>query len=146
MERINWGWRLGFVYSGFVVFMLFMVYRSTQMKTELVSANYYDEELKYQEHIDAVNRTAHLSAPLAMEVAHGALQLTFPQEVANAHVTAELHWYSPSHQSDDRTMKLTYPEQKEVALSDIKKGRYEVKVDWFAKGRHYYNEKEVTIN
>ena len=51
-SKFNWGWKIAILYGGFVCFMLVMVFIASNQKVELVTTNYYEEELKYQSHID----------------------------------------------------------------------------------------------
>lgn len=60
MKKLNWGWRISILYSGFVVFMLFMVFKTTTVKDDLVTPDYYAKELEYQQHIDKQERANQL--------------------------------------------------------------------------------------
>mgnify|MGYP003351831803 CR=1 FL=1 len=57
MKNINWGWRIVMLYGGFVVLILFLVYKTTTVKDDLVTPDYYAKELKYQEQLDKQKRT-----------------------------------------------------------------------------------------
>ena len=45
---INWGWRIVILYSGFVLLILFLVYKTTTVNDDLVTTDYYAKELKFQ--------------------------------------------------------------------------------------------------
>ena len=66
--KLNWGYKILIVYLMFAAGMLTMVYLTTQENRDLVSDNYYEEELAYQEIIDQSSRTAKLSAAVEVEL------------------------------------------------------------------------------
>jgi hypothetical protein len=61
--------------------MLLMVWRSTQLKTELVTEDYYGEELRYQEQLDRMNRSNKLKNPLSWTVTGKSVELDFPDDL-----------------------------------------------------------------
>ncbi|MBK7148695.1 MAG: FixH family protein [Bacteroidetes bacterium] len=147
IKKLNWGWRIAGVYLSFVVFIIYMVYRSVNMKTELVTADYYAEELNYQEHINKLNLTQKLSEQLAITVQDEKLTLSFPKEVAGQSIKADIYFYCPSNSKNDyRTSCRTAAGICEVNTTEVKKGGYKVKVNWSAAGADYYNENFININ
>src|SRR5581483_2940951 len=103
-RKFHWGWGIGVFYSAFVVFMLFMVWRSTQMKTDLVTADYYGKELKYQEQLDKMKRSNSLGEPLRWLVKRNAVTLDFPQSVKDKKVEAAILFYRPDNSLRDFTV------------------------------------------
>ncbi len=53
---MNWGVGIAIVYILFVLGMLTLVFKSRSQKIDLVTENYYQQELAYQEEIDAKQR------------------------------------------------------------------------------------------
>ena len=49
---ISWGNKIFILYTTFAISMIVLVYKCCQTNYDLVSANYYDEELAYQQLID----------------------------------------------------------------------------------------------
>jgi hypothetical protein len=147
IKKINWGWRIAGVYLSFVAFIIYMVYRSVNMKTELVTTDYYAEELNYQVHINKLNLTQKLSEQLAITVTEQSVKLSFPKEVASESISAEIYFYCPSNSKNDyRTTCNTSSGICEINTKEIKKGGYKVKVSWSASGADYYNENFININ
>ena len=62
--KISWGHKILFAYLAFVAGIMFLVFKASQEDYDLVTANYYEAELKYQDIIDQKENTARLSAPL----------------------------------------------------------------------------------
>lgn len=146
LQKINWGWRIAIVYSGFVVLMLFMVYQSTQMKAELVTPDYYAEELQYQTHIDKVNRTSKLGTALQWKVNDGNIQFTFPDEVKASAIAASVYFYCPSDSKRDATINVQAMNGvAQLSTQQLTHGTYQMKVEWRAAGSDYFNEGTISI-
>ena len=50
--KLNWGHYIVIGFIGFVILILFMVFRSYQHNNDLVSEDYYAEEIAFQDVID----------------------------------------------------------------------------------------------
>jgi hypothetical protein len=50
--KLSWGYKIMFVYIAFVAGMGFLVFKASSQKFDLVTKDYYDQELKYQQVID----------------------------------------------------------------------------------------------
>ncbi len=147
MIQLNWGWRIAIVYTSFVVLILYMVYRSVQMSTELVTPNYYAEELDYQSHIDKVNRTTQLSTELQWKVNDRKLDFSFPAELTTQKISAEVFFYCPSDSKKDVTLHCEAANGiAELNVTQLQQGVYQMKVEWKADNTTYYNEGTITLN
>ena len=58
---MNWGYKILLVYVVFVAGIMFLVFKSSSQKMDLVTTDYYAKELKYQQKIDAMNKVQKLS-------------------------------------------------------------------------------------
>ena len=54
--KINWGTKIVILYSSFVIMMLGMVFFAVNQEFHLVTDNYYEEELLFQEQINQKRR------------------------------------------------------------------------------------------
>lgn len=143
---MNWGYKILFVYLAFVAGIVVMVFKSSSQKVDLVTADYYAKELKYQDRIDAVKRAGTLSALLQYEIVNNKMVISFPKEFANSKISVNVLLYCPS---DDRKdlQKDIVTTNGTVAL-DIpaaNKGAYELQVNWTADDKAYYFENRLTL-
>ena len=76
---MNWGYKILIVYAVFVTGIVFMVYKSSNEKMDLVTADYYGKELKFQQQIDETKRTDALSEEVRYEVKNNRLLIYFPK-------------------------------------------------------------------
>jgi nitrogen fixation protein FixH len=142
--KISWGYKILFVYLAFVIGILFMVYKASREKFDLVTPDYYDAELKFQNVIDDKQRTAELSAPPKITHSVNAVSIQLPDEFLNKDVKGELFLYRPSDASKD--VKRSFNTNKsfvEIPLDKELSGAYEIKLSWKASGKTFYNEQRI---
>ena len=142
--KISWGHKILFVYLGFVIGIMVLVFLANQQKFDLVTPNYYDAELKFQNVIDQKQRVTELSAPPKIAHSVNSVSIQLPEEFLNKNVTGELYLYRPSDDSKD--LKTNFETTKsfvEVSLKNNLSGAYEVKLSWQADGKTYYNEQRI---
>ncbi len=146
-SSFNWGWRIASFYIAFVAFMLFMVFKTTTVKDDLVAKDYYALELKFQEQIDKQNRANQLSEPVQWEVKQNEISIAFPKEVRGSDVKAKVVFYNPSDAKKDVSIEAVSDKDGVVALdkSQLQNGVYQMKIDWTAGGVNYYNEGTVRV-
>ena len=147
-KKFNWGWGLAIFYSAFVVFMLIMVWQSTQMKTELVTADYYGKELKFQEQLDKMKRANGLSDSISWTVNSKQVLLSFPKEVKDKNVKAQILFYRPDNSNRDFSVNCQPDSTGNclVASEKFHHGVYKMQIDWTAGKESYYSEGVININ
>lgn len=141
---MNWGYKILFVYLLFVLGILFMVFKSSTEKTDLVSTDYYEKELKYQQTIDETKRAGALSEPVKVEIQEGKLKILFPKDFAGKKLEGEVFLYCPSDK--DKDSKQHFSVQDSVLLMPVPavaKRLYELHLTWQAEGVTYYFEKKI---
>jgi hypothetical protein len=134
----NWGTRIFLTYSLFVVFMLGMVYLCTRQHYDLVTPDYYAQELKYQEVIDGLNNVQALGRQVAVTKTENLVTVTIPHE--NIDGKGEVKFYRPDNASLDMVLALNGSNQVMVPVSKFKTGVYKIKTSWMHAGKRYYDE------
>ncbi len=64
--KFNWGYKIVLVYSVFVAGILYLVVQSSRQQMDLVTDDYYAQEIRYQEKIDQSKRASALSEPIRL--------------------------------------------------------------------------------
>lgn len=142
--KISWGHKILIVYLGFVAGILFLVYKANQEKFDLVTPNYYDAELKFQNVINEKQRVAELSAPPKISHSVNSISIQLPDEFLNKEVKGELYLYRPSDASKDaRKNFITNKSFVEIKLEKDLSGAYEIKLSWQVDGKTYYHEQRI---
>lgn len=144
--KFNWGTRIALFYLVFVAGMMYLVVRSSQQSIELVTDDYYAQEIKYQERIDQENRTSSLSAQPEIRFSQNLISIELPAEFKNVQVKGTVLLYCPSLAANDQTMSF---ETKDCTISmsvpEKNNGQHEVQVSWEANEQTYYAVKKIFI-
>lgn len=97
----NWGTGIFVTYTVFVIIVVIHVIFFMNQKVELVTDNYYEKELKYQEQIDKINNTNSLKDELKLEQDAKSIRLLFPGLYTNGILKGEIYFYKPSDSGKD---------------------------------------------
>ena len=75
---MSWGKGIILVFVVFVLGIGVLVYRSMTKNIDLVTTNYYEKELKYQDQIDKINNTNSLKENIKIEYNGNVILITYP--------------------------------------------------------------------
>lgn len=144
---MNWGTKITIVYSAFVALIVSMVFISSNHKSELVAKDYYAQELKYQEKIDAVENEKKLQTSIDYKIENDSLILSFPLENVNSDFSGELFFYCPSDASKDVKLNLSFDKNglQKISKAILNKGIYKMCISWNNNNTKYYKEQVITI-
>lgn len=145
--KIGWGTRIILLYLAFVVLIVTLVTKSMHQTFDLVSGDYYNQELRYQDVIDASKNQAELSAPVRLYQDGKQLFIQLPKEFQNIPVHGEVVFYSEVNAACDRTFPLhTNDVTYQLAISELAATKhYLVKLRWRAGSKSYYQETPFNI-
>lgn len=144
---MNWGQRLILVFVVFASGMSYLAYRCMHVNTDLVTNEYYKDELRYQDVIDGTKRAGALSSKIQIVQRNEMITVQLPDEMKNEKVSGNIWFYCAADAKKDRHIPI---EVNNEALQQINKkiflsGNYTVKFDWTSKNQHYYSEEPFTI-
>ena len=143
---MNWGYKILFVYLFFIAGIIFLVYKSSSQKVDLVTENYYQQELKYEQKIDEAERAQSLSAPIKYEVNKNQILIFFPEEMKGKKIIAQTLLYHAADENKDSVYTMeTNSGTLTMVLPQTDKGMYELKMDWKVDTTKYYSEHKVII-
>jgi hypothetical protein len=141
---MDWGKAIILVLVSFGILMGTLVTICVrQDDMHLVTQNYYEEEVKYQEHIERVINT-HL---LEYEI----LVFDNKMKTMNLHLPVgakgTIHFFRPSDARLDKKLEvnITDANTNSIDVKDLKSGYWKVKLTWSEAGKDYYQEKNITI-
>ena len=143
---MSWGNKLIMVFVVFAALMATLVYKATQTKFELVSKDYYQEELRYQDKIDGAGNAA-LEAPLLVRLKDGSVFLEFPELQKKSNITGEAWFYCSVDASKDNRIALNVNTLgiQQIDVKTFRKGNYVVKISYEANGKKYYSAHPLRI-
>ena len=143
----NWGHKLILAFLAFGGLMGILVVRSMQTNFELVTKDYYKEELQYQQVIDGTNRANALSRAVQIQQQGDSLAITFPDEMKGLALQGKIWFYCKYNEQYDRHVALNNVQQgiQTISLASFHPARYTARISWQVDGEHYYSEQPITI-
>jgi hypothetical protein len=142
--KISWGYKIAAAYITFVIGILFLVYQANSQTFDLVTEDYYGEELKFQNVIDQRQRASELSASPQVSYAAGELKVALPAEFGGKEVKGEVYLYRPSDARKDirKPFSVTGTDCR-VLLPGGLSGMYDIKLTWRSEGKAFYHEQKI---
>lgn len=144
---MNWGHSIIIVFVLFAAGILTLVTRSMQTRIDMVTPDYYAEEIKYQSTIDARNNTGGLSAPVSIRQPGDSIEITFPGEMKGAPLEGKVHFYRPSDSRRDFILPLQLDDAGKLLVnrSQFDRGPYRIKMQWQLDGKSYFQETQFYV-
>lgn len=144
---MNWGRALLLVFVVFAGFMGYLVYRASGTHFDLVSKEYYRDELNYQDKIDGMRRAAAISKVVVKTGGNRQLLVELPAELKGKQINGELWLYCKTNAALDLKLplKLDTALVRGFDLSAHPAGKYIVKLHWEADQLKYDAEEEINL-
>jgi hypothetical protein len=144
--KISWGHKILFTYLTFVVGMMCMVYLTTQQNRDLVSDNYYADELAFQKIIDESANTAALSEAVAVEKMKDQLKIILPQELNGVKSSGTWTLYFAADRKKDAHGKFeTVLGNTSIVIPGNTHGLYTLILQWKTARKPYYFEQNIFL-
>ena len=139
--KINWGTGIVIAFICFIAFILYFVIAMNTNKKydhDLVTEDYYKEELEYQKDIDKLINAKTLSENISYNKTAEGLLIEFPKELEINKITGKVFLYRPSNKQLDFEIPIslsnTYLLIPDKSLVD---GRWNISIDWQYNGKSY---------
>jgi len=144
---MNWGNKILLVFLVFAAGIFYLVYRSMHVNYELVSKEYYKDEIHYQDIIDASKRASALRKKIEISQRGDLIAVQLPDEMKNEKVTGVIWFYCAADETKDRHISLQLDQNgaQQIAKQKFAPGSYVAKIDWTSKNTRYYAEQPLTI-
>ena len=144
--KITWGHKITAVYLLFVAGIVFLMVKANSERYDMVTNDYYAEELKYQQVIDEAANANALSAPVTVEKNETSITVRFPDEMKGKKIDVDFYLYCPADDKKDLRKSFTIDTPVfDQPLLEYKKGMYDLKLSWTADGKKYYTERKIFL-
>ncbi|MEP6676435.1 MAG: FixH family protein [Ferruginibacter sp.] len=141
---MNWGYKILITYVLFVCGITFLVVHAVNQKIDLVTPEYYAEELKFQDEIDEHERANQLSAPVEVDYSKPKLLLIFPAEFDGKKINGQLYIYYPADK--DKDIRIKFETANRTFSTNLPfgiYGKHELHIYWESDTTNYSFEKNV---
>jgi nitrogen fixation protein FixH len=116
---------------------------------DLVTPDYYEQELRHQQTMDSRARAAALvgESAVSYDAQTRRLSLALPPHHARLRPTGTIQLYRPAAAEDDRRIELALdPDgRQELDARALAPGPWRVRVQWTHAGQHYSLERRLVI-
>ena len=145
--KINWGTGIVLAFIGFMCFIMYFVVKVNTDKKydhDLVTEDYYKEELDFQNDIDKETNAKNLSENISLKKTEEGLEIIFPETFTINNISGKVFLYRPSNKQLDFETPISLSNHN-LLIPDkrLLDGRWNIKVDWQYNGKSYLFKKEI---
>ncbi len=146
--KFNWGTGIVLAFVAFISFILYFVIRmSTDEQTnhELVTKEYYKEELAYQKQIDAEKNAVEMGAEVNIKKTAEGLVIQFPDNYEPQEITGKVSLYRPSNRHLDVNFPISLS-NTHLLIPDnqLVDGRWDIAISWEYKGNSFLHKEKLS--
>ena len=143
---MSWGKGIVLVFIGFGLFIGVLVTVCMKQEMSLVSIDYYQQELDYQNQIDRIENASALNVLPALAIVNDSLRLTYSdlRSITNGvlkltRASSARHDVSFTIPAGKNADKISFP------LNNIPRGRYKGSFEWIMNGKEYYLDQPIDL-
>lgn len=140
--KISWGTGIVAVILIFMAITIATVIFMMNQDVDLVSNDYYEKGIKYQQQIDMENRSQRLKENVKMDLDGSMFEVSFPEEYDNRSIKGEIYFYRPSNARKDFRLPLSLTQRSQfIPVQGLEKGFWRVQLNWNLDNKeNYYSE------
>ena len=132
-----------------ILFIVTFIAFAMRQREDLVSADYYEREVRYQSQLDSMNRSQLLAAQavVTFEPTQQTIVITLPA-VQTQGATGKIQLYRPSDERLDRDVPLALNAEgiQRIDAKKLRDGLWKVRVRWSLDGKEYFVDQPVIVS
>ncbi|WP_072401933.1 FixH family protein [Flaviramulus basaltis] len=139
--KINWGTGIVIAFIAFISFIMYFIITmnvNDKYAHDLVTEDYYAEELAYQNDIDKLKNSKNLSENITYTKSVEGLVIYFPSNLDFKKITGNVFLYRPSNKQLDFDTVISLSKQNLLIPDNrLVDGRWNIKIDWQYDSQSY---------
>ncbi len=145
--KLNWGTGIAISLALFACLMGFMVYLAMQQDFDLVSEDYYSEEIAYQEIIDQKQNTLRLEGKASLQLNEEGVFLQLPADLEGKTKSFEGLMYHEQEADNDFSFGEEHTEENrfEIPFTQFAQGKWIAKIKVHCEGVDYYFDPQINL-
>ena len=140
-KKFSWGHGIVIALGSFIAFILFMIFLfpNGQQNSEMITENYYEEELAYQKVIDAKNNADLLPEKPKYNQDQSGIKVIFPEDInnENSKFTIDLHRADDQKLDVKREITLDAKNTLFIPANILVKGNYVLRTMWTTNNKNF---------
>ncbi len=145
--KINWGTGIVIAFVLFISFIMYFVINMNMNKKynhDLVTEDYYQEELLHQNEIDKVDNAKELKENVSWKKTDDGILISFPEDLDYKNITGKVLLYRPSDKKLDSEISISLSNSEMlIPKTRLLDGRWNIKVDWKYDGKSYLYKESI---
>lgn len=143
---MSWGNKLLVVFVAFAGLMATLVYKAVNTKFELVTKDYYKDELRYQDKIDG-RANATVAGELVLLQDNSTITIQLPESLNSAVAEGEAWFYCKTKAANDRRIPTKIENGRYIIdKAGFAKDSYELKLQLTSAEKKYYFINFITVH
>lgn len=145
--KFNWGTGLALTLGIFIIGMGIVLYKALNQRHDLVTTDYYQQELAYQNTIDGKRNAQELSGTCELKVRDQELYIDFPEDLKGETADLEITMYYPTKAELDFELKEEAWTVGSLAVPGDKLagGKWIAKIRMNLGDKDYYFEPQIVL-
>jgi len=148
--KLNFGHGILIFILLFMTGILFLVFKCSKQKEDLVSTTYYEQELKYGDQIAKEKNSLGLAdnVKVAFDKQHQQVVLTYPSTADSKLLGGNIRFYKPDNAAFDfsKTVAAGIENKQTIEASSLAHGYWDVQVSWNNGSTPYYYSAKILID
>ncbi len=146
--KISWVIIVMLGFSLFAAGIIAMVSVSMTKNIDLVSDNYYEQGIKYQNQIDMKLNSAEFSDKIKTEIKDSGLLIEYSEDLMKDNFSGEIKFYRSSDAKKDFKVNIETDEKgiQLIPVMNLDKGLWKVQFSFRKDNKNYFLEKSIFIN
>jgi hypothetical protein len=140
---MSWSKGILFSFIFFAVFIIVLVVVCVRQEVSLVSKEYYQEEITYQDQIERMRNTMTLEQKPVISVNDRFVQVDYNNFTQIE--KGRLDLFCPSNLHFDKSFQLNNQAIQKFEIGSIQKGMYRARLLWTMNGKEFFLEQVITI-
>lgn len=130
----------------FAIFNIIVLIMAFNTEVELVTDNYYDKQIAFQDDIDNLNNANALGEKVSIKAYQKSIVITIPIDTGFT-PSGTITLFRPSDSAEDKSYALAVDStgKQVVDLSSMISGYWKVKLNWQSKGVSYQKEEKIVL-
>ena len=145
--KISWGTGIVLAFVAFIIFILYFVFLAStrnQANHDLVTREYYKEELAYQQEIDAQQNALKYAKETTFKKTTEGLIITFPEDFKFDNTQGIVSLYRPSNKHLDFDLPVSLS-NTHLLIPDkqLVDGRWDIRISWSHHDQNYLIKESI---
>ena len=143
---MNFGGKIVILYLSFVALILTLVFNCYSMDVDLVSTDYYAQELNFQQKINATNNEKDLKSSITHVINGKSIILSIDSALLSNDFNGTVTFFRPSDSKKDVSFKMNFTNNEQVIYAkDLIHGAYKLQLSWTSNQKKYFKEDVIFI-